>query len=81
MIHEPDRALAAALLIEFDALLKSRRFSARARFEQLKEQLRLPELAPTIDQVQKCLDRLEFQQARDLLPAIASAAGVPFPRA
>jgi PAS domain S-box-containing protein len=79
--HEPDRALAAALLAELDTLLKNRRFTARARFEQLKEQLRLPELAPAIDRVQKCLDRLDFQQARDLLPSIASAVGVPFPRA
>ena len=77
--HEPDRPLAASLLGELDALLKNRRFSARPRFEQLKEQLALPELAPMIDQVQRCLDRLEFQQARDLLPSIASALGVPFP--
>jgi PAS domain S-box-containing protein len=77
--HEPDRPLAAALLGELDTLLKGRRFAARPRFEQLKEQLTLPELAPVIDQVQRCLDRLEFQQARDLLPSIASALGVPFP--
>ena len=36
--HEPDRALAGALLTEMDTLLKNRRFSARPRFEQLKEQ-------------------------------------------
>jgi hypothetical protein len=65
-------------MAEFDALLKNRRFSARARFEQLKEQLTLPELAPAIDQVQRCLDRLDFQQARDLLPPIASTLGVSF---
>ena len=45
----------------------------------MKEQLTLPELAPMIDQVQRCLDRLEFQQARDLLPSIAAALGVSFP--
>jgi PAS domain S-box-containing protein len=78
--HEPDRPLAASLLGELDTLLKNRRFAARPRFEQLKEQLTLPELAPVIDQMQRCLDRLEFQQARDLLPSIASALGVPFPR-
>jgi PAS domain S-box-containing protein len=78
--REPDRQLAASLLDELDALLKSRRFSARPRFEQLKEQLALPELAPVIDEVQRCLDRLEFQQARELLPSIAAALGVPYPR-
>jgi PAS domain S-box-containing protein len=78
--HEPDRPVAAALLAELDTLLKNRRFSARPRFEQLKVQLTLPELAPAIDQVQRSLDRLEFEQARELLPAIATALGVPFTR-
>ncbi len=77
--HEPDRPVAVSLLNEFDLLLKSRRFSARQRFEQLKEQLTLPELAATVEQVQRCLDRLEFQQAREHLPAIAAALGVRFP--
>jgi PAS domain S-box-containing protein len=79
--HEPDRPLAASLLGELDTLLKNRRFAARPSFEQLKEQMTLPELAPVIEQVQRCLDRLDFQQARDLLPSIASALGVSFPRA
>jgi PAS domain S-box-containing protein len=79
--HEPDRPAAAALLAELDTLLKNRRFSARPRFEQLRGQLALPELAPTIELVQRCLDRLEFQQARELLPALASAIGVTFTRA
>jgi CheY-like chemotaxis protein len=79
--HEPDRPAAAALLAEFDALLKNRRFSARQRFDTLREHLTLPELAPAIDQVQRCLDRLDFQQARELLPSIASTLGVPFTRA
>ena len=79
--REPDRAVAALLLADLDTLLKNRRFSARARFEQLREQLTLPELSPSIDQVQRCLDRLEFQQARDILPSIASVLGVPFARA
>jgi PAS domain S-box-containing protein len=78
--REPDRQLAASLLDELDTLLKNRRFSARPRFEQLKEQIALPEFAPLVDQVQRCLDRLEFQQARELLPSIAAALGVANPR-
>jgi len=79
--HEPDRPVAGALLAELDILLKNRRFSARQRFEQLKEQLTLPELAATIEQVQRCLDQLDFGEAREQLPAIAAALGVPFRRA
>jgi PAS domain S-box-containing protein len=76
--HEPDRPMAGALLAEFDVLLKMRRFSARQRFEQLKQQLTLPELAATVERVQRALDELEFEQARSHLPAIAETLGVPF---
>lgn len=69
---------AAAALAEFDRRLKTRRFSAREQFEVVKEHAADPGCEHALDAVQGCLDRLDFQQARELLPALATALGVPF---
>jgi PAS domain S-box-containing protein len=69
---------AAAALAEFDRRLKTRRFSAREQFEVVKEHAADPSFENALDAVQRCLDRLDFRQARELLPALAAALGVPF---
>ncbi len=68
----------AALVAEFDLLLKKRRFSARGQFDQIKEHATATELRERLDEIQTCLDHLDFQRARDLLPGLSRALGVSF---
>jgi PAS domain S-box-containing protein len=70
----------APLLAAFDTLLKNRRFSARQQFDQWKDQIKDPAAAPLLAQIQQCLDRLDFQQARDHVGALAGTLGVPLAR-
>jgi len=76
----PAPSAAAAALAEFDRLLKDRRFAARQQFATVREHASAPELKGRLDEIQGCLDRLDFQQARELLPAVATALGVSLAR-
>ncbi|HEY3383491.1 MAG TPA: ATP-binding protein [Vicinamibacterales bacterium] len=71
-----DTTRVAALLVEFDALLRTRRFSARRQFEELRQHVPQADLRESLEAVQLCLDRLDFQHAREMLPAIARTLGV-----
>lgn len=78
--QEPAPAAIASVLAEFDTLLKNRRFSARKQFELVREQVTTEALEGRLDEIQSCLDRLDFQQARELLPSLATALGVTLVR-
>jgi hypothetical protein len=78
--QEPAPAAIAGVLAELDILLKNRRFSARKQFELVREQVTTLELEGWLDEIQSCLNRLDFQQARELLPSLATALGVTLVR-
>lgn len=78
--QEPAPAAIAGVLAELDTLLKNRRFSARKQFELVREQVTTLELEGRLDEIQSCLNRLDFQQARELLPSLATALGVTLVR-
>jgi PAS domain S-box-containing protein len=69
----PEWSAISADLAEFDRLLKNRRFSARKQFERVKAHAAAPELKCRLDEIQGCLDRLDFQAAREQLCAVAAA--------
>jgi CheY-like chemotaxis protein/HPt (histidine-containing phosphotransfer) domain-containing protein len=61
------------MLVELDNLLKRNSLSARKQFGLLKEQLNGTggELHASVEQLEACLGRLDFKQAREHLAAIA----------
>jgi PAS domain S-box-containing protein len=64
------------LLAELDALLRTRRFSARKHFETVREQLAGLGLDDSLGEIQACLDRLDYGRARTLLPDLARKLGL-----
>jgi hypothetical protein len=63
-------------LVELDNLLKKNSLTARKQFGLLREQLSGADLHPSLEQLEACLGRLEFKQARKHLAFIAATLGV-----
>jgi hypothetical protein len=63
-------------LLELDNLLKRNSLTARKQFGLLREQLSGADLHTSFEQLEACLGRLEFKQARKHLAFIAATVGV-----
>lgn len=71
-----DAAKLTAVLTELDALLKKNNLSARKQFGLLKEQLPGDEYQKPLDQLEACLGRLNFKEARRHMTSMAQALGI-----
>jgi CheY-like chemotaxis protein len=77
--HPPtsaDLAGLATLLVELDHLLKKNSLTAKKCFAQLQEELTLGDFQVSLAEVEACLARLDFKQARRHLAALAHSLGV-----
>ncbi len=74
-----DAAKLTTVLTEIDNLLKKNNMSARKQFGLLKEQLPCDEYQVPLEQIEACLSRLNFKEARRHLVSIAQALGVELP--
>jgi len=70
-----DPAKVTTVLAELDNLLKKNNMSARKQFGLLKEQLPGEEYQVPLEQIEACLGRLNFKEARKHLVSIAQALG------
>ena len=66
-------------LTEIDHLLKENNLSAGREFGLLKEHLPGDEYHASLEQIEACLGRLNFKEARKHLAFIAQALGVELP--
>ena len=74
-----DAAKLAALLAEFNHLLKENNMSAGGEFALLKEYLPGDGYHASLEQIEACLGRLNFKEARRHLASVAQALGVELP--
>jgi CheY-like chemotaxis protein/HPt (histidine-containing phosphotransfer) domain-containing protein len=74
-----DAAKLATLLTQFNYLLKENNMSAGGEFAILREYLPGDGYHTSLDQIEACLDRLNFKEARRHLASVGQALGVELP--
>ena len=75
-LSRPDLDGLGKIMRELDNLLQRHNISARKQFELFKKQIPAGEIQTQLEQLEECMGRLDFKEARKYLASTAQALGV-----